>query len=83
MEKVTLSIYNTKKLTWAKDYAKRQKTTLSEIFDKHLSALMALEALQLEVPETLEVLRQPGERPGETELQRHLSGRRKRKTTVK
>lgn len=79
MKKLTLSIKNEDKLNWLKAYAKNNGTSISRIFESYIDALIAFDNREVNLSASLEVLRQPGERPSQKEIEKHLASRRNRK----
>ncbi len=80
MKKLTLSIRDEQKLNWVKTYAKNHKTSVSRIFEDYIDALMAFDKREVVLNSTLESIRQPGKRPSEKEIEKHLTSRRMRKS---
>ena len=80
MKKLTLSIKNEKKLNWLKAYAKKNETSVSRIFESYIDALIAFDNREVNLSPSLEALRQPGERPSQREIEKHLNSRRNRKS---
>lgn len=83
MEKLTLSIRDREKIEWAKAFAREHETSLSRLFEDYLKALMAFDQREVVLSETLRSLQQPGQRPGEAQIERHLRRRRNRSTPKK
>ena len=80
MEKLTLSIRDREKIEWAKAFAKENETSVSRLFEDYLGALMAFDQREITLSEPLRSLRQPGQRPTDTQIERHLIRRRTRST---
>ena len=78
MEKLTLSIRDQEKVKWAKAFAKENRTSVSRLFEDYLAALMAFDQKEVTLSDTLQSLRQPGQRPTESAIERHLTQRRHR-----
>lgn len=78
MEKLTLSIRNKEKIDWVKNFAKTHHTSVSSLFESYVDALKAFDEQELHMSSTLDSLRDPGERPGAEEIEKHLTQRRKR-----
>ena len=81
MEKLTLSIRDRKKIEWVKAFAKENETSVSRLFEDYLGALMAFDQREVTLSDSLAALRQPGRRPSETQVERHLTQRRNRSTS--
>jgi hypothetical protein len=78
MEKLTLSIRDKKKIDWAKSFVKMNNTSLSQLFEAYLDSLIAFDQKKVTISQELKSLKQPGQRPAEKEIERHLKQRRKR-----
>ena len=78
MEKLTLSIRDQEKIKWIKTFAKENETSVSRLFENYLGALMAFDQREVTLSETLTSLRQPGRRPSEAQIERHMTQRRTR-----
>jgi hypothetical protein len=82
MEKLTLSIRDKEKIDWAKSFVKRNNTSLSQLFEAYLDSLMAFDQKIVTISQELKSLKQPGQRPSEKEIERHLKQRRKRTAKI-
>ena len=83
MEKLTLSITDKNKIDWIKDFARSHDTNVSRLFDKYVETLMAFEQVDIKISNNLQSLRQPGKRPTQSQIKRHLTQRRKRSSAKK
>lgn len=81
MEKLTLSIQDKEKIAWVKAFAKAHDTSVSQLFEKYVDTLMAFDQTDVKLSNTLQSLRQPGKRPNQGEIERHLTRRRHRSST--
>lgn len=81
MKKLTLSIRDQKKIEWAKSFAKEHQTSISRLFEDYISVLMAFDQTEVKLSDTLQSLRQPGQRPSESQIENHLVQRRHRSQT--
>lgn len=79
MEKLTLSIRDAKKIEWAKEFAKKNDTSVSRLFESYLEALMAFDQKKVVLSKKLSSLRQPGKRPSIGQIEKHLVQRRKKR----
>lgn len=83
MEKLTLSIQDKEKVARIKTFAKENRTSVSRLFESYLDALMAFDQQEVILNDTLQKLRQPGERPSDKQINRHLMQRRRRSSSAK
>ncbi len=81
MEKLTLSIRDKEKVTWAKSFAKEKNTNVSRLFETFLESLMTFEQKEVVLSQNLRNLRQPGGRPSQNQIENHLNKRRNRTPT--
>jgi len=81
MEKLTLSIHDKEKIAWVKAFAKENNTSVSQLFEKYVDSLKAFDQSEVKLSTNLQSLRQPGVRPKEKEIERHLARRRQRTPT--
>jgi len=78
MQKLTLSIRDKEKVEWAKDFAKSGNTSLSRLFEEFLSSLKEFDKKEVDLSNELQLLKDPGNRPNSSEIEKHLQQRRKR-----
>ena len=78
MEKLTLSIHDKEKIAWVKAFAKKNDTSVSQLFENYVDALKVFDQSEVKLSNKLQSLRQPGARPKEKEIERHLTRRRQR-----
>ena len=78
MGKLTLSIRDKEAIKWVKAYAKSHDTNVSRLFESYLESLMAFEQKEVHLSQKLQNLRQPGQRPSQQQIEKHLGKRRKR-----
>lgn len=81
MEKLTLSIQDKEKIVQIKAFAKAHQTSVSRLFESYIEAIIAFDQTEVKVNNTLQSLRQPGKRPDQKQIERHLTGRRHRSST--
>ncbi|WP_373493414.1 DUF6364 family protein [Aquiflexum sp.] len=77
MEKLTLDIKDMELITWAKNYARSNSTSVRILFESHIRALKEFEKIEVKLSPELQNLRDPGQRPTEKEIEKHLVQRRK------
>jgi len=78
MEKVTLSVRSAEKIEWIKAFAKENRTNVSRLFENYIDSLKQFDAIEVKLSDELNLLKQPGERPSKSQINRHLEKRRKR-----
>ncbi len=78
MTKLTLSIDNREIIEWAKSFAKDNNTSVSSLVEKHLLSLRKFEEKEVNLSDKLKSLKDPGARPSEKEIEKHLVERRER-----
>jgi len=78
MEKLTLSIGSKEKIAWVKVFAKANETSVSQLFESYVDALMEFDKKEVKLTNTLKTLRKPGKRPSQKAIERHLNRRRQR-----
>ena len=81
MEKLTLSISNKEKIDWIKSFAKANHTSVSHLFERYLDALRSFDKTEVQLSADLIALKQPGKRPGNKEIEHHLTQRRKARSS--
>lgn len=78
MNKITLSIQNKEKIARIKSIARTNKTSLSRMFENYIDMLISFDRMHVRLSKTLRSLRQPGKRPNDKEIERHLARKRHR-----
>lgn len=78
MVKLTLSIKDPELIAWAKNYAKANNVSVSGLFESHIRAIMEFDKKEIFLSPELQNLRDPGQRPTEKEIEKHLIQRRKK-----
>ena len=83
MEKLTLSIHEKEKIAWVKAFAKANDTSVSQLFENYVDALRVFDQSEVKLSDHLQSLRQPGKRPSQKQIERHLVRHRQRTSTKK
>lgn len=83
MEKLTLSIHDKEKIERIKVFAKTHNTSVSQLFEKYIDALLAFDQSDIKLSSQLKSLKQPGKRPTQKEIESHLKKRRSRSAPKK
>ncbi|CAD5274348.1 MULTISPECIES: DUF6364 family protein [unclassified Imperialibacter] len=78
MEKLTLSVRDKSKISWAKSFAKMNNTSLSQLFETYIDSLIQFDEKKVTLSKEIKSLKQPGQRPNAKEIERHLQQRRNR-----
>lgn len=78
MGKLTLSIHDKEKIARVKSFAKTHDTSVSQLFEKYIDALLEFDQSDIKLSSELQSLRQSGKRPSKKEIESHLKKRRHR-----